>query len=178
MDTPKIKQELEPVPVVTVKTPKQVRLFENLRSCVILCAHHSSRPTPWRSLLCTGASVRRESRYVPRHAPQRSGAPLPAWAPHVRRPHWTTTLPHSPLAPFRLCVFVVSSTRKFTVGCACVTRVWCRPVRIHAGMAKAVLPWWEGLLLSFMAGMYISAGASFSVIIAGGAPELASTNGT
>jgi hypothetical protein len=37
-----------------------------------------------------------------------------------------------------------------------------------AGMAKAALPWWEVLILSFMAGMYIGVGGVFSIMVAGG----------
>jgi formate/nitrite transporter FocA (FNT family) len=35
-------------------------------------------------------------------------------------------------------------------------------------MAKAALPWWELFILAFMAGMYVSVGGVFSVMIAGG----------
>lgn len=41
-------------------------------------------------------------------------------------------------------------------------------VVIKAAMAKALLPWWEVLLLGFMAGAYVGVGGTFAVMIAGG----------
>lgn len=37
-----------------------------------------------------------------------------------------------------------------------------------AGIAKGELPWWETLLLGFMAGAYVAVGGTFAVMMTGG----------